>query len=136
MKKPSKKISYNMSRIRSKGSAIERALASRLARSGMRGYEKNSASILGKPDFSWSKNKLAVFCDSSFWHGFKGMKTPRHKFRSNKKFWVKKICRNIERDKEVNKLLKKAGWKVLRFWDFQIVGDVNKCVSKITDAIK
>lgn len=136
MKKPSKKVSYNMSRIRSKGSALEKAVASRLAYSGLRGYRKNSRLIIGKPDFSWSKSKVAVFCDSSFWHGYKFLLTKRHDFKRNKKFWVTKILGNIERDREVNRVLKKQGWKVLRFWDFQIAGEVDKCILKIAKAIR
>jgi DNA mismatch endonuclease Vsr len=115
---------------------MEKKLSSWLARTGMRGYKKNSLSVFGKPDFSWLKNKVAVFCDSSFWHGYRFLCTKRHNFKRNKKFWLDKILCNIERDKEVNKTLRGKDWKVLRFWDFQIKGDIDKCVKKIARAIK
>jgi DNA mismatch endonuclease Vsr len=136
MVKPSRRVSYNMSRIRSKGTLIEKILSSKLARLGIRGYRRNSASIFGKPDFSWGKTKVAVFCDSSFWHGYKFLRTKKHDFKRNRKFWLNKILRNIERDKEVNKALRNKGWRVLRFWDFQIEGDTEQCIKKIAKTIK
>jgi len=107
-----------------------------LALSCLKGFKKNDANIIGKPDFLWKDKKVAVFCDSSFWHGYRRMTTQRHRFKSNKKFWVKKILRNMERDREVNRLLRKQGWKVLRFWDFQIEGDAAKCISRIKEALR
>ncbi|MCK4436813.1 very short patch repair endonuclease [bacterium] len=129
-------ISFNMSKIKSSGSEIEKTMSRTLWRYDLRGYRKNANNIIGKPDFSWSKYKTAVFCDSSFWHGYRNMSTKRHNFKSNKRFWVKKISRNIARDKEVNKKLKKNGWIVIRFWDFQLDGDVQKCVAKVQKALK
>ena len=38
---------------------------------------------------------------------------------------------NIKRDKEVNRVLKDSGWKVLRFWDDEINEDIDMCVRKI-----
>ncbi|OQA57783.1 MAG: Very short patch repair protein [Candidatus Omnitrophica bacterium ADurb.Bin277] len=127
-------ISYNMSRIRSKGSIIERIFEAELRRQRVV-YRKHCA-IFGKPDFVNSKNKTAIFCDSSFWHGYKYGKTSRHRFKTNKRFWNEKIKANIERDKLVNKTLRKQGWKVFRFWDFQIKKDVGKCVAKVVKSLK
>ena len=62
-------ISYNMSKIKSKGSVIENIMASALCNADLRGYRRNSSTVFGKPDFSWKKYKVAVFCDSAFWHG-------------------------------------------------------------------
>lgn len=123
-------ISHNMSMIKSKGSEIEKVFASALRRNKVK-YKKHPSSIEGKPDFIIPHKMIAIFCDGSFWHGYKKMKTKRHNFKSNIKFWQQKILRNIARDKEVNKLLKKRGWKVLRFWDFQIINNVDKCLKKI-----
>ncbi|MAF20679.1 MAG: very short patch repair endonuclease [Parcubacteria group bacterium] len=123
-------ISYNMSRIKAKGSAIEKLFASELRKNKLkyRGHLKN---IIGKPDYVIKDRKVAIFCDSSFWHGYKFLRTSRHKFKSNKEFWVEKIEANIKRDKYVNRTLRKDGWKVFRFWDFQINKDAKKCVLKI-----
>jgi DNA mismatch endonuclease (patch repair protein) len=64
------------------------------------------------------------------------MTTKRHAFRSNVEFWTKKIKRNIQKDKEVNRQLRKYGWKVLRFWDFQIEKNLDKCIDTVLAVIK
>lgn len=112
---------------------MEKKMSSALWANNLIGYRKNLKTIVGKPDFSWSKHKVAVFCDSSFWHGYQwGRKLNSKSFKVNKSYWIKKIQRNIERGKAVNRLLKKSGWTVLRFWDFQIEKDLNKCVKLIS----
>ena len=128
-------ISFNMSRIKSSGTSIERKMLHSLRLTKLDKHRRNSCNIIGKPDFAWKKHKVAVFCDSAFWHGYRNMSTARHEFKHNKKFWVAKIKRNIERDKEVNRLLRRDGWEVLRFWDFQIKKDINKCIQKIESVI-
>lgn len=128
MRKSSRQISYNMSQIRSKGSLIEQLFEKALKRVKCR--YKTHHNVFGKPDFVILNKKAAIFCDSSFWHGYKFLKTNRHRFKSNKKFWVEKIKANIKRDKLVTKTLRKQGWKVLRFWDFQIKKDADKCIAK------
>lgn len=134
-KRTKEQISCNMSRIRSAGTGIEKIFGKVLWAEGLR-YRKNYKRVFGRPDFVLPKYKIAIFCDSSFWHGYKNMKTKRHNFRSNKNFWRKKILQNIERDKEVNKVLKREGWKVIRFWDFQIQRNTGKCVEKVRKRIK
>ncbi len=135
MKKSKEVISRNMSSIRSSGTSIEKTLGRAMWHRGLR-YRKQYKKIPGKPDFVIVKSKIAIFCDSSFWHGYKNLKTKRHNFKSNKEFWIEKIIRNIERDKEVNKQLKKLQWKILRFWDFQIIENSEKCVQTILKEIK
>ena len=58
-----------------------------------------------------------MFVDGCFWHG-----CPRHatKPKNNAAFWRKKIARNIERDREVFRFLRKAGWRVLRVWEHEL----------------
>jgi len=127
-------VSYKMSRVKAKGSQIEKMMGSALWSSGLRGYRKNLKGVIGTPDFCWNKQKVAVFCDSSFWHGYNWRKE-KTKIKVRKKFWFKKIEDNIARDKEVNRKLRKDGWKVLRFWDFKIKNNPKKCVQKIVLAL-
>ena len=134
-KRTKEQISYNMSRIRSKGSFIEKKMGNALWAAGLR-YRKHYKKIEGNPDFVIVKHRIAIFCDSTFWHGYKNMTTKTHDFKRNKEFWINKIKRNIERDKEVNRILKKEGWIVFRFWDFQIKKGTDKCVAKVLQAIK
>lgn len=122
-------ISANMSAVRSTGSLIEKLLCTELWKLGLR-YRKNDKSVFGKPDIVFKSIKLAVFCDSEFWHG-KDWKSKKYEIKSNKDFWYKKIERNIERDKEVNRFLRKQGWKILRFWGKDILKNKNKCAKKV-----
>jgi DNA mismatch endonuclease Vsr len=122
-------ISFNMSRIRSKGTRIEKMFSCALRKAKIK-FKKHMP-VFGSPDFVIAGRTIAVFCDSSFWHGYRKMSTSRHNFKSNRIFWKNKICKNIERDKQVNKVLKKNGWKVIRFWDFQIIKDDDKCINKV-----
>jgi len=125
-----------MSRIKAKDTALEKTLIRALKNHMLVGYKRNKINIMGKPDVAWENARVAVFCDSSFWHGFKNMATSRHRFKRNKNFWLQKIRRNMDRDKEVNQWLKKEGWKILRFWDFQIKGNVDQCVMKIKKVLR
>lgn len=127
-------ISHNMSRVRSSGSLIERTLGKALWSAGIR-YRKQYKKIHGKPDFALVSRKIAIFCDSSFWHG-RGYPETASQFKSNKDFWLPKIQRNIARDEQVNSLLNGMGWVVLRFWDDQILNDADGCVRVVSDAIR
>lgn len=118
-----------MSRVRSSGSVIERTLGKALWAAGVR-YRKQYRKIPGRPDFVVVHAKIAIFCDSSFWHG-RDWPQASKKFKSNRGFWIRKIKRNIVRDCEVNDALKKLGWKVLRFWDDEITTSTEKCVSRV-----
>jgi DNA mismatch endonuclease Vsr len=123
----------NMRAVKSKDSKIEQLLGKTLWNKGHR-YRKNDKSVYGKPDFTFKKLKIAVFCDSEFWHG-KDWETKKFEIKSNVEFWRKKIERNIERDKEVNKELLKTGWKVLRFWGKEIEKNLDFCINEIEKAI-
>ena len=128
-------IYKNMSAIKSSGTKIEILMGRALWGLGLR-YRKNYKKVLGKPDFAFPAQKVAVFCDSSFWHGRKWGRRRKLEFRKNKTFWIKKIERNIERDKTVTKGLKNAGWKVFRFWDDQIKLNVNACAARVFDEVR
>lgn len=105
MHKTKAQISYNMQQIKSKDTKIEIALRKELWRRGLR-YQKNSKKVFGKPDIVFIGKKVAVFCDSEFWHGF-DWKNKKKEFKTNQDFWISKIERNIARDNEVNETLKK-----------------------------
>jgi DNA mismatch endonuclease (patch repair protein) len=137
-----KKRSQVMSRIRSRGNAAtELALARLLRKNGITGWRKhiqivtaslNTSSGLRppsphpmrrrnrgegvkvRPDFVFRKERLAVFVDGCFWHG-----CPRHatRPRGNAAFWREKFARNKDRDKLVNRALRRAGWRVIRIWE-------------------
>ena len=123
----------NMQAVKSKGSKIEKTLASALWSRGFR-YRKNDKTVFGKPDFTFKKLKLAIFVDSEFWHG-KDWDIKKEEHKSNREFWINKIERNIARDVEVNEELTKQGWVVLRFWGKEIIKNLASCVEKIESVI-
>ena len=124
----------NMRAVKNKGSKIERKLAKELWRRGYR-YRKNDKTVFGKPDLTFKGLKIAIFCDSEFWHG-KDWKEKKKAHKTNIKFWHQKIERNIERDKEVNKELLKRGWTILRFWGREIEKDLISCIHKIEETLE
>ena len=132
MAKTREQIHYNMSLVKSSNSDIEQMLRKALWRHGVR-YRKNVRSIYGCPDIACKKKKIAVFCDSEFWHGF-DWENRKADFKSNQAFWIAKIERNIERDKEVTEKLRSDGWIVLRFWGKEIKKDPQKCAERIIEA--
>lgn len=126
--------SKRMRRIRSKGTQIEKRLGKALWARGLR-YRKNSPRVLGKPDFAFCRQKVAVFCDSEFWHG-RHWKTAKERFKSNRDYWIPKIEGNIRRDRYVTKALRSEGWIVLRFWVKDLQRNHEKCVDRIVEAVR
>lgn len=125
----------NMQNIRSKDTKIEVLLRKALWVKGYH-YRKNVKSLPGNPDIALTKYKIAIFCDSEFFHGkdWEVLK-PRLKRGNNSEFWIGKISRNRERDDEVNKKLLFEGWTVIRFWGNDIKKSTDECVKVIEDAI-
>ena len=123
-----------MSAIRGKETGIEVRLRKALYAKGLR-YRKNSKYIFGHPDVSMKGLKIAIFCDSEFWHG-KNFAENEAKLTTNREYWVKKIKRNIERDQEVNARLRAEGYTVLRFWGEEIEKHLDDCVDKIVVAVE
>ncbi len=124
----------NMQAIRSKDTRIELLLRQELWKRGLR-YRKNAKKVFGHPDIAFIGKKIAVFCDSEFWHGF-DWENKKSNIKSNKDFWILKIERNIARDEEVNEFLKSHGWTVLRFWGKEIQNDVVRCADVIEEEVK
>ena len=134
MKKTKEQISFNMKQVKNKDSKIEIALRKELWSRGLR-YQKNVTSIFGKPDLVFKGKKVAVFCDSEFWHGF-NWEERKKDFKSHQEFWIPKIERNMERDKEVTEELQKQGWTVLRFWGKEIKKNAGGCADIIEKAVR
>ncbi len=122
-----------MKAIRSKDTKIEVSLRRELWKRGFR-YRIHYKKLIGKPDIVFVRQKIAVFCDSEFFHGF-NWKEQHKKIKSNRGYWIPKIESNIKKDKLVNELLEKDGWFVLRFWGKEIQKNIKKCADKIEDII-
>src|SRR5216117_2386649 len=80
-----------MSRIRGRGNKeTEIALLRLLRRHRIRGWRRNQP-VLGRPDFIFRRERVAVFVDGCFWHG-----CPRHANMpaNNRLFWRRKLTAN------------------------------------------
>lgn len=128
------KRSKIMRAIKSKNTKAEVLLAKALWRRGNR-YRKHDKSIIGTPDLSFKKYKVAIFVDSDFFHG-KDWETLKLRLSTNKDFWHKKIERNMERDQQVNEHLNALGWTVLRFWSSDVKKKLSLIVREIERAIE
>lgn len=125
----------NMSRIRGENTSIEVALRKALWAKGYR-FRKNYKELPGSPDIALTKYKIAVFCDSEFFHGkdWDVLKVKLEKGK-NPEYWISKIQRNMERDMEKDKILRFEGWTVIHFWGKDILKNTDECVKVIEETI-
>ena len=125
----------NMKNIRSKNTKIERILRKALWERGIR-YRKNYSKLPGMPDIVLTKYKIAIFCDSEFFHG-KNWEAQKIRLAkgNNGEFWINKISKNIIHDEEINKKLWLMGWTVIRFWGEEIKKNTDECIKTIEEAI-
>ena len=123
----------NMQAVKNKDSQIELLLRNELWTRGLR-YRKNVSRIYGKPDIVFIGKKVAVFCDSEFWHGY-NWEERKKDFKSHQEFWIPKIERNMERDAEVTAFLESEGWTVIRFWGNEIKKNTAQCADIIEKAV-
>ena len=125
--------SERMSRIHSRGNRnTELALARLFRVNGICGWRRRR-NLLGKPDFTFHKQRVVVFVNGCFWHA-----CPQHGHypKGNKAFWRKKLLANIARDRFVNRQLRKAGWHVLRIWEHELIKSRERCVQRIRRALR
>ena len=126
--------SKNMKAVKNKGSKIETMLQIELCHRGLI-YRKNVKTVYGKPDIAFIGKKVAVFCDSEFFHGY-DWENKNKEIKSNRDFWIPKIEKNMARDKAVTEKLKSDGWIVLRFWGNEIKRNLSQCADKIESVVK
>jgi DNA mismatch endonuclease (patch repair protein) len=112
-----KKRSQIMAAIRSAGNkGTELKLAAILRTHGIKGWRRHQQ-LPGKPDFAFRREHLAVFVDGCFWHGCRWhLRMPK----GNREYWQHKIARKVERDRETNRSLRQAGWRLLRVWEHSL----------------
>jgi DNA mismatch endonuclease, patch repair protein len=99
-----------------------------LVRSGISGWQLRVDTIVGRPDFFFGSERLAVFVDGCFWHG-----CPKcgHVPKSNRRYWIEKLSRNRDRDARVRRILRAKGIKVLRFWECELRRKPIRCVQRV-----
>lgn len=115
---PPEKRSEIMARIKGKGTKLEDKGWTLLKEAGVR-FRKHPKGVPGNPDAGHKGKKIAVFFDSEFWHGY-DWENQKQTIKSKHEFWIPKIERNIARDREVDSLLRRKGWKVIRIWSKEL----------------
>ncbi|MDD5075375.1 MAG: very short patch repair endonuclease [Candidatus Peribacteraceae bacterium] len=116
-----------MRRVHSKETKLEELVftAIRQRKVKFRKYGK----VIGQPDIFSRRRKIAIFIDSCFWHGCRWhCRLPS----SRKEYWLPKIERNKQRDKDVTKSLRANGWLVIRIWEHQLEKNLDKQIDKLT----
>ncbi|RAJ18709.1 T/G mismatch-specific endonuclease [Gelidibacter algens] len=124
-----KKRSKIMSKIPGKNTKPELLFRKALWQKNVR-YRIDSKQLPGKPDVSIKKYNLAIFIDGEFWHGY-NWNERKNSIKSNRAFWIPKIERNMQRDRQVNQQLYDMGFTVFRFWSKEIVNDLDRCLNDI-----
>ncbi len=117
-----------MTKIKAKDTQPEIAVRKVLSRLGER-YRLHNSKLAGKPDIVIVKTKKIIFINGCFWHQHKNCKKQAIP-KANKKYWEPKLKRNIEKQAQDIKLLKKQGWEVYKIWECQ-TNNEDKLTQKI-----
>jgi DNA mismatch endonuclease, patch repair protein len=129
--RPTPGRSRNMAAIRSRNTKAERLLRQALRDRGLSGYRCNLSRLPGKPDAAYTRWRVAVFVDGAYWHGH-----PDHyTFGRLGQYWDDKIRRTQQRDREQQQALEELGYTVVRFWDFEVLQNADRCASVVAAAL-
>lgn len=119
--------SYCMSRIKGKDTGLERRVRSELETLGLQ-FETYVKGLPGKPDIVFPHDRIAVFVDGDFWHGYR-FPAWEHSVST---FWREKIGKTRQRDQRNFRRLRKMGWRIIRIWQHEVKKDPESCVARIT----
>lgn len=111
----------------------ERRLRAALAQAKIVGWRLHPPSVVGRPDFFFSGDRLAVFVDGCFWHACSRC---GHFPRSNSAYWRAKLHRTRQRDRKTTQSLVAEGYRVLRFWEHEVQHDLQMCVRQIGSVLR
>jgi DNA mismatch endonuclease (patch repair protein) len=124
------KRSAVMARIRGSGTKPELAVQQMLLQLGVE-FETHARDLPGRPDFVLRSAKVAILVDGDFWHGWRfeqwRLKLSEH--------WERKIASNRRRDTRNRRLLRDAGWTVVRLWEHQVREAPARCRRRIIRAL-
>lgn len=121
-----------MAQVRTRGTAPELELVRALRRLGLTGFQRNDRWLPGSPDVAFRRAKVAVFVDGAFWHGHPS----KFRFGDSGAFWDAKIATNIARDRRSAARLRRAGWSVLRCWDFDVTRAPDRAAARIARRVR
>jgi DNA mismatch endonuclease (patch repair protein) len=120
-----------MASIRSGDTKPELLLRRSLWRAGLRGWRCHWRGPGGRIDIAFTRWRLAVLVDGSFWHGHPSKWQPGRWSG----YWDEKIKRNLARDDAQNEALQAADWQVMRVWDFEVEHDPDAVASEVAVAL-
>lgn len=123
-----------MGKIRGKNTKPELAFRKALWAAGYR-YRIDYKKLIGKPDIVLKKYRTIIFIDGEYWHGY-NWEERKPKIKTNREFWIPKIERNLQRDREVNAELGRLGYKVFRFWEREIKKELEECLQLVLDHLQ
>jgi DNA mismatch endonuclease (patch repair protein) len=123
--------SRTMSLIRSKNTQPELTVRRLLHGRGLH-YRLHVSRLLGKPDIVFSQQKIAVFIDGDYWHGWRFANWAD----TLSPYWRQKIARNRKRDRANHRRLRRTGWTVIRVWEHEVKSDPKTCVDFIEAAVR
>lgn len=118
------------------GTKCELLLREELHKRGL-SFDTNVEELPGKPDIVLRKEGIVCFCDGDFWHG-RNLRQRIEKLSegSNAVYWVAKIRGNVRRDRAVDRLLRYAGWRVIRLWESDIQKDLENSAEKVLRSLR
>lgn len=126
-------ISKRMANVKLKKGIAESALAKSLWHKGIR-YRRNYKKLPGSPDIAITKQKIAIFIDGEFWHGY-DWENKKYRLKNNAAYWIEKIEENMARDKANDKKLLDMGWVVIHFWEKQVKKNLESCVKEVISKV-
>lgn len=127
------KRSEMMASVRSKGNkTTEVKIVDLFKKNKITGWRRHNNKLPGTPDFSFQKEKIAIYVDGCFWHGCKRCYVAP---KSNEDFWRKKVEGNMKRDKANRALVRRMGWVHIRIWEHEIKKKPEGIVTKIKKSL-
>lgn len=120
-----------MKRVKLKDGSLELTVQKALRACGLK-FRRHVRSLPGRPDVVFPKQKVAVFVDGDFWHGWR---LPAWEQKLSP-FWCDKLHANRARDQRNFRKLRALGWKVIRLWQHDVLRDTDACVQRVCTALR
>ena len=119
-----------MKRVKLKAGPLEQLVQRELRRIGLH-FQRNYKRLEGSPDIVFLKERVAIFIDGDFWHGWR---LPAWEYKLSR-FWRSKLRANRRRDQRNFRRLRAADWTVIRLWEHEIRSDSGRCIDRILRAL-
>lgn len=119
-----------MKRVKLKNGSLEKLVQRHLRAQGLR-FRCHVRKLPGRPDIVFLRERVAVFIDGNFWHGWR-LPAWEHKISP---FWREKLRANRARDLRNFCRLRRLGWRVIRIWQHQLISDLENCITRVRTTV-